>query len=177
MHEDLYFFTEINRALHEVDTVSVLREAFDRIRAQGKEPRYQRGYQQFLQFMAAVRQSQEEMRTGGIAILVERDGTVLADLSMDASQQEQIVGSVNPGHYRIRTGTGLLLWQGLLAEEDLLLEKAFPGQPIKLAADTGESSGPPTRVIEAAYGLTLKVHAGVEAGYLVLVLKSPETGK
>lgn len=172
MNEDLFFLPEITRALQQPDPARALREAFDRIQIRGKS--FQRGYRQFLHFMISVRRSREETGPNTASILIERERTVLAVLSFEASQQEKTAGGVIPGPHRVKTETGLLLWQGLLREEDLLWKKAYPGQPLKLAADTGEPSGPPTRTLQGPGGVNLEVYAGIESGFMKISLKKPE---
>jgi len=54
MKDDLYFIPILLDALSGPDRAARIRRAFDIIVAQGSEPRYKRGYAQFLGFMNAV---------------------------------------------------------------------------------------------------------------------------
>lgn len=187
MRDDLYFIPMIAEALQEPAPKAALIATFERIRAMGKEPRYQQGYRQFMDFMdsAASGNWEDDPEEVGAMILeelgrqlsaeivVECDGVVVAACSFEQEVGVQTVGDIKPGAYCLRLDTGWLLWEGNLVEKDLLWAKAHPGQDLPMAADTGEPSRQPTREIDLLDGaVVLRVYAGVESGMLEIELKN-----
>ena len=68
---------------------------------------------------------------------------------------------------------GRVLWAGVLEERDLVWAKAHPGEDLRLAADGGTQSTPPTRRFELLNGtVLLRVHAGLESGVLEIELRA-----
>ena len=188
MRDDLYFIPMIAAALQEPDPKVALIATFERIRAMGKEPRYQRGYRQLMDFMAsAVRGRWEDAaeevgamilealdRPLSAEIAVECDGVVVASCCFEQAVGVQAVGNIKPGAYCLRLDTGRLLWEGELVEKDLLWAKAHPGQDLPMAADTGESFRQPTQRIDLLDGaVVLRVYAGMEFGTLEVEFKNP----
>ena len=191
MREDLYFLPIIARALRETDPQAALRKAFELIEAMGRQPQHRRGYRQFLQLMDTVdhwrRQqgpdptpaesfSWEAMdRPPSIELFIEKEGQIVAQCTFAKPSGKQTVDGIVPGQFAIKTDTGRVLWQGTLAEEDLLWSRAFPGQPLSVAADTGSPGQPPTRTIRLLdETLTVRVFAGIESGSLTIELTPPK---
>ena len=124
MNDDLFFIPILEQALHQEDTPSALRDAFDRIRALGQEPRYQRGYRQFARFMqeagtADPREAAERLldqfcrdfeRPDTLDIVVERDDKPVA--SFRAAPGKQVIGGIKTGSYLVSLDTGRVLWEG-----------------------------------------------------------------
>lgn len=188
MRDDLYFIPMIAAALQEPDPKVAMIATFERIRAMGKGPRYQRGYRQLMDFMASAvsgrwEDAAEEVgatileeldRPLAAEIVVERDGVVVGSCRFEQATGVEAVGNIKPGNYRLQLDTGLLLWAGKLADEDLLWAKAHPGRDLPMAADTGESSRQPTRRFDLLDGaVVLRVYAGVESGTLEIEFKNP----
>jgi len=190
MHDDLFFVAVITRALEQSDPRTALREAFDRIETMGQQPRYQRGYRQFLQLMGSAGQAQrhdtpEELATEildavdrpqSIEILLHRGKQPVATCTFSESTGAQTVGRITPGDYTVTLDTGRLLWQGRLAEEDLLWSRAYPKRPLQVAADTGTADQSPTRTIHLLDGtLEVNVYAGLESGTVEIRLNNRES--
>ena len=55
MNNDLYFLPIIAQALQKPDPRAALRQALEKIRTMGEDPRYRLGYQQFVRFMDTTR--------------------------------------------------------------------------------------------------------------------------
>ncbi|HUT60399.1 MAG TPA: hypothetical protein VNA25_21350 [Phycisphaerae bacterium] len=188
MSDALFFIPILEQALRQEDTTSALRNAFGRIQTLGQEPRYQRGYRQFARFMqeagtADPREAAERLldqfcrdfeRPDALDIVVERDDKPIARRSFHAAPGKQVIGGIKTGSYLVGLDTGRVLWEGLLTEEDLIWAKAFPGRPLKMAADTGEDRGQPTRQIPLLQGsVVLRVFPGIECGTLEIELTQP----
>jgi hypothetical protein len=188
MNDDLYFLPLIARALEQPDPSAALRDAFERIRVMGREPRYRRGHEQFLQFVDVARKAagggaeetsvsfaEAEVRPATVDVLVERDGHLVGPCSFGLAPATRAIRGIVAGDYLLRFETGRVLWEGRLAEEDLLWGRAFPGQPLRVAADTGEPARHMTREIPLLDGtLILRVLVGIEAGTLEIELKPME---
>ena len=54
MSDALFFIPMIAQALREPDPKAAMIDTFERIRAMSREPRYQRGYEQLIDFMDAA---------------------------------------------------------------------------------------------------------------------------
>ena len=186
MADDLFFIPIIARALEEPRPKAAMLEAFEQIRAMGREPRYKRGYQQFAAFLdSAINGRWEEApeeagslileqydRPGSVGVIVERDEEVVTTCAFERGAGIQTVENVQPGEYRLKLDTGRLLWAGELAAEDLIWSKAHPHKDLPAAADSGEASFPPTRELELLETTVLvRVRAGVESGRLEIELK------
>ena len=192
MRDDLYFIPMIAAALQAPDARTAMVAAFERIRAMGEDPRYERGYRQLVDFLASAfgghwedaadeagKTILEEFgRPSGVGIVVECDGVEVASCSVDQPAGLKAVGNVKPGDYRLRLDTGRLLWVGHLANEDLLWAEAHPGRDLPMAADTRESSRQPTRRLDLLDGaVILRVYPGVESGTLEIELNDRESDK
>jgi hypothetical protein len=188
MSDDLFFIPILEQALRQEDITSALRNAFGRIQTLGQEPRYQRGYQQFARFMHEAgttdpREAAERLldqfcrdfeRPDALDIVVERDDKPVARRSFHVAPGKQVIGGIKTGSYLVSLDTGRVLWEGLLTEGDLVWAKAFPGRPLKMAADTGEDRGQPTRQIPLLHGsVVLRVFPGIECGTLEIELTQP----
>jgi len=189
MQDDLFFVPMIARALQQPDPKAAMLEVFEEIRRMGQETRYGRGYQQFLRFMESVDQTRlqeapEELgaeiltameRPAGIEIIVEKNDDVVTAFSFEQPFGIRSVDEIAPGNYRVKLDTGRILWEGNLAEQDLLWSKAYPGEPLKMAADSGQPIGKPTREIPLLdETVLLRVYAGLESGFLEIEWKPSE---
>ena len=158
MADDLYFIPIIARALEAPDPKTAVIEAFDRIHAMGQQPQYSHGYQQFAMFLDAVagaRWKDAPERTGrlileeverqqSVEIIVERDGDVVATCRFEHGIGTAIAQNLVAGEYVLRFDTGRILWNGRLAEEDLIWKKAYPRRNLPVAADSGRPTQVPT---------------------------------
>jgi len=91
-------------------------------------------------------------RPNVLELILERDGKLVAKFNLDDTSAMHVTERLRPGAYCLRCDTGRVLWEGRLADSDLLWAKAFPGQPLKMAADTGHSRAKPTQSIELLHG-------------------------
>ena len=192
MYEDLFFLPLLARTLERPSTRSALPDALQRIHAMGQKPQYQRGYQQFLQFMESANDSlwegSPEQVSSDISqatdrslpgdIFIECDGRRVAACSLKDSTTVQIIGGLKPGLCHVRFETGLLLWHGVVTDEDVLWAKAFPGLPLEMAAETDEAKRRPTRTIDLPEsGLVIRLYAGIETGFIEIEVNTAEAEK
>jgi hypothetical protein len=189
MCDDLFFIPIISRALQQQDSRAALREAFEKIKTIGRSPQHSRGYEQFLRFMDEISpQDREEMseltwkhilealeRRPAIEILIERKNHLVGSCLFEDFTGRQNVSGIKPGSYQLKLDTGRIIWKGHLTEKDLLWTKAFPGQPLEVAADTGESGSRPTRTVDLPEsGVVLRFYAGVESGSMEIEVAKAE---
>ena len=192
MSDDLFFIPMIAKALREPDPKAAMIDTFERIRAMGREPRYQRGHQQLIDFMDSVitgrlEDAPEEVgtlildglhREMSAEIIIEGDDEVVATRSFKHAVGAHGVNVVKPGNYRLKLDTGRLLWEGRLTEEDLVWSKAYPGQDLPVAADSKETRRTPTREIDLLDGsAVLRIYPGVETGSLEIELKNARSNE
>ena len=192
MSDDLFIVPIIAEALQHSDPRGAMREAFERIRTIGQEPRYHTGYQQFLRFMDSVNESlwtdapeevgaqllDEMDRPTSVELVLERDDTPVARCSFEQSSGTRTMGSISPGQYRLRTDTGCVLWEGVLAQREVVWAGAFPGKDLSMAADTGGLRRQPTQKIDLLdETLHVSVYPGLETGTIEITLESPEAKK
>jgi len=187
MSDDLFFIPMIARALQETDPRAAMIDAFERIHAMGGEPRYQRGYQQFIALMNTVLTARlegapeeigalilEELdRPISAEIIVELDDVAVASFSFPGGVGVHVLSGSEPGNYRLKLDAGRVLWEGHLSEKDLVWAEAYPREPLSLAADTDGARQRLTRELELLDGtLAIRVYPGVEAGSVEIELKA-----
>jgi hypothetical protein len=188
MRDDLFFLPILEKALHQEDVTAALRDAFGRIQALGQEPRYQRGYRQFARFMQAAstanpQESAEQLlrhfccefeRPHLLEIVVERDDKPVARCSFETVSGKRVVSGIKPGSHRVSLDTGRVLWEDLLTAKQLIWTEAFPGKPLKMAADTGEDKADSTKRVTLLNGsIVLRIFPGIECGTLEIELIQP----
>ena len=181
MNDDLYFIPILAKALEQPDVETALRTAFAEIEEAGRQPQYQRGHQQFLRFMREAgagdpqqvaeqllhRFGREFERPNVLELILEGDGKLVAKFNLSDTSAPRVTESLKPGAYCLRCDTGRVLWEGRLADSDLLWAKAFPGKPLEMAADTGHSRAKPTQSIALLHGtLVLRIFAGIGHGMM-----------
>ena len=186
MSKDLYFIPIIERALRGEALDESLRDAFTRIVQIGRESGYRHAYEQFQRFMDEVKSAHALMAGGdewdrtvgamahrfALRIVIEKEGK-----AFEACVFERISGmcslkNVMPGEYRIKMETGRIIWEGPITEKDCIWKKAYPGRPLKLAADTGEPDLQPSRTVPLLGGtVLLHFYPGMETGALVIELR------
>ena len=110
-------------------------------------------------------------RSEPICVCIEKDGAPIAQILLDRAGPFTEVTNIIAGQYEIKLDTGRMLWSGPITEQDLVWSKAYPGRPLKAAADTAASQDKPTRRISLLDGaLTLCVYPGPESGLLQIQL-------
>ena len=131
---------------------------------------------QYDRLVAEIEQHQRAAAVTRVALL--RDGEPLGFVEVRGGSGRGTVNGVTPGSYSLQLDTGRVVWEGSLMEEDLLWTKAFPGQPLSLAADTGEQRARPTQRLEIFSGeIILQVFAGPESGSVEIIVNPSATLK
>ena len=185
MTDDLYFLPILVHALREPCGRQALHRAFEQIETMGAEPRYRRGHQQYRVFMSAVREASQVLSgdatsnevpldlagSAAIEVIVERDGVPIASFATDGRPGARTLEGITPGLHRLRLDSGRVFWEGELTEAHLLWPAAFPGRPLRMAADTGQAGRATTHEVSLLSDtLRLRVRPGVGSGYLELEL-------
>lgn len=121
---------------------------------------------------------QLQQRSEGIGISLFFRDKLLESLIFDKCPDSKIIDKIIPGSYSIVFATGRIIWQGQLTAEELIWSKAFPGQSLKLSADTGELAEEPTKRIRLFDGeIFIRVFAGLENGKIEITLNSLRNSK
>jgi hypothetical protein len=188
MSKDLYFLPIIGDALRHPEPKMGLTAAIEEIKNLGKRPEYERGFLQFLRFMAEVRRNWEKrsQESGDFAsqflrripeIIVERNEKAIGSVRCESLRFTKEIRGLKPGHYVVRMDTGRILWQGGLNEQDLICPPAFQREALDLAADTGEIAEKMTREITLLNGeLTIRFFSEDDSGRLELEIKDSKLG-
>ena len=171
MRDNLFFVPVIDAALDQPDRQAALREAFERIRRMGREPRYRRGYRQFLHWMQTAASAHHDLevsrasipiremleRPVWIELVIERNDTRLITLRID-SDEKAIARGMAPGSYRFLLDTGCVLWDGAISEHGEFVSRPEPGQPLRMAAATTMPGSPQDeiRLFDGALSLRLR---------------------
>ena len=102
-----------------------------------------------------------------LEIIVESGEEVLARLNADQKGKLELLKHIRPGIYRLSLSTGRHLWEGDLTDADVIWAAARPGQPFRLAADSGFGDQPPTRELRLLNGeISVRIFPGLEAGVM-----------
>lgn len=180
MNEDLYFMPILAKALGRPDLRVAVAEAIRRIQAAGGQARHRCGLRQFERFLAeaaVLRQKKayrriveapsDLERPAGIQFILQRDGIPIETWAIQETPVVRVIGGIAPGMYRLCLDTGRLIWAKSLGPEQLIWTKAFPGMPLRAAADTDPTDRQPSlaeSVLEGA--VRIDVYPGLEAGLL-----------
>jgi len=89
MNEDLYFVPIICEALQEQDAPAALGRAFKKIEDLGRDPAYQHGHRQFIQFMETVR-SQAQGQEAEAPEFAQELLTALASITSDEDLRKHL---------------------------------------------------------------------------------------
>lgn len=185
MRDDLYFVPILAHAVSRANEGKALEEAFLVIQELGSDPRYERGWEQFQLFMNAVADrastgSEENcLATPQLnGLVIEKEGEPVKDVLLPALPAVVRLAGVRPGFYQVRLSTGRVLWEEVLTDEDLLWSRAFPGQALKLAADTGADRVWASREFRLLDGeVVVRVCPGLEAGHVEIRIVSGEDAR
>jgi len=109
---------------------------------------------------------------GNFEISMEQNGKEIFKVYTGNLPVRKIIRNVNPGPYVVKSSIKSTLWQGELKEKDLIWTESYPGQPLKLAADTGEIFSRSTREIKLLNDkIIIQVFPEIESGRLELEIK------
>ena len=107
----------------------------------------------------------------GIGILVSRENELLESLTFTKIGDCKTIDNIIPGSYNIAFATGRVIWQDQLDKRDLVWTEAYPGQALRLSADTGQPEGEPTQQSSFFDGeIVLRVFAGLESGRIEITM-------
>jgi hypothetical protein len=116
--------------------------------------------------------SKSEAPLENLEIILERNQKCMDSISLEKIPAAKRVAHVKPGHFIVKLNTGRILWQGNLAEKDLLWAKAFPERDFELAADTGDADQPATKELRLLNDeLIIRVFPGLESGRLEIKVR------
>jgi len=103
---------------------------------------------------------------------MERNGNEVFKVHVGHLPIRKTIRNVKPGPYVIRSNKKSILWRGELAKQELIWPEAFPEQPLKLAADTGEMFSRATREIKLLNDkIIIQVFPEIESGRLEMEIK------
>ena len=109
--------------------------------------------------------------------LLDNTGEAVGSVRLAGRAGGETISRITAGTYVLTYDTGWILWEGMLTERDLVWALAFPGRPLKLAADTGDTTEAATKEIVLLDGeLVLRVFPGVETGRIAIDWHAPGGG-
>ena len=132
-----------------------------------QNPRWKRDYEQLL-----VEVEESLNPTDFDVHLLDGNGALLGRVRLERDVPPRTISNVAPGEYALALDTGWVIWEGTLTDQDLIWAAAFPGRPLRLAADTGEAQLQPTVEESLLRGeLILRVFPGLESGHLEIEVR------
>lgn len=184
LNNDLYFIPILARALEQDDVRDACESALKEIDALGEQSVCRQGHLQFQMFMDQVLAEAALEHAVGLAIfdkamlpyapeltlVLTKGETPFLIVPVPGNGETSVTSPVTPGHYRLSTITGWLLWSDTLRSEDVFLADAQPYASLALAADSDENLEPfATRKLSLLEGeVRLRLYPGIEAGSLIL---------
>ncbi len=116
--------------------------------------------------------SDESISSARFAVLLEGETTEVRALEFSSSGGVGSFGDILPGRYTLSLDTGLLLWQGIFTESDLIWREAFPGEPLEMAAATDDLAQRSTVDEPLLEGeLRMRAFPGIECGRIEIELR------
>ena len=187
MGDDLFFIPMIAQALQQQESKAALQKTFEHIEIMGRESYYNHGYRLFLHWMGEVNNWRQLgsienklckafERPNIVGIIIEKDGRFFAVCNFDKFPGTKTVSGITAGNYRLKLDTGLEIWAQLITSQDIILSKAHPKKPFKMAAETDKiKREPPTQTAEIMGGaLTVRFYAGAETGRMEIEIRRME---
>ena len=105
--------------------------------------------------------------------ILTKDGAAPRQFDAGLSRGFARLDNINPGFHSLSLDTGRVLWEGELTESHLLWAVAFPGEPLPMAADTGEAGNQPTLEEDLLDGeVVLRVFPGLEGGSMEIEMRT-----
>ena len=171
MCRDLFFIPLLAKAFAAPDRRRSLKSAFDEIERTGRQEGYERGHEQFGEFLSAA------TPVGSVHVTIGLAGMRI-ELSVPfPAGQEVMIPDVRPGRCTLALSTGLVLGELDLSAEDLIWEAAFPATSFKMAADTGEGGAICARIYPLQGGIgDIRTYPGFESGSLGITLVRRDGG-
>jgi len=109
-----------------------------------------------------------------IEILISRDNKWFESVTFMEVPGTKGIDRITAGVYNVAFATGQAIWEGKLTEEYLLWGKAYPGRPVRLAADTTGEKSEPTKEISVLDGkIIIRVFPSIESGRIEITMNTP----
>jgi hypothetical protein len=177
-NKNLYFIPILARAYEQPNRRMAFRVALEEIFRLGKKKEYQKGFEQFIQFLTigiedlpeitnyqGVRESllkNIKFDTEQIEIYKKFFETPAPPLELELYKEEQLISSVpfpgktepaifhkiEPGDYVIRLSNGRVIWKGKIETKDVVWKHAFPHKAYPVAAATEKKESVFTKSVE-----------------------------
>ena len=110
-------------------------------------------------------------RSAGVEISISRDNKWFKSVAFMEVPGTKGIDRITAGVYNIAFATGQTIWEGELTEEYLLWAKAYPGKPVRLAADTTGEKSKPTKEIAVLDGkIIIRVFPSIESGRIEITM-------
>lgn len=114
---------------------------------------------------------EEDEREDTFDFILRREGGNDQALSISRSIGGGSFRDISEGRYELSLASGRVIWESLLEKQDLLVVYAFPGRPLRVAADTGTASEEATREVRLLKGeVRMRVFPGTRSGRMEIEL-------
>ena len=132
-------------------------------------PQWRKEYDQLVAEIEELSQVPES-----IEILISRDNKPFESITFTKVPDTKGIDRITAGVYKIAFATGRAIWEGQLTEQYLLWARAYPGKPVKLAADTTGQKSEPTKEISVLDGeIIIRVFPSIESGRVEITMNAP----
>jgi len=136
-------------------------------------PQWQKEYDQLIAEIEELSQVPE-----GVEILISRDNEPFESITFAMVPGTKGIDRITAGIYKIVFAAGEVIWEGELTEQELLWGKAYPGRPVRLAADTTGEKSEPTKEITVLGGrIIIRVFPSIESGRIEITMNVPGDSK
>ena len=113
-------------------------------------------------------------RPAGVEVSISRDNKWFKSVTFMEIPGTEGIDRIIAGVYNIAFATGQAIWEGELTEQNLLWGKAYPGRPVRLAADTTGEKSEPTKEISVLDGeIIIRVFPSIESGRIEITMNTP----
>ena len=135
----------------------------------GSLPEYSAGVQQVRLFMQEVHSA---LQRHLLRLVLLRQSHFAGAVELSPAYPLAVLSGIKPGAYQLVDSQGKGLWSTTLLERHLLWGKAYPGQPLPLAADDTNERRQKATISASVLGgrLSIQVKPGLEFGSIELVL-------
>lgn len=110
-----------------------------------------------------------------IEILLSQNNKPFKSIKFADIPGYKTIDKIVAGLYKVSYAWGQTIWEGQLADQDLIWAIAYPGRPFDLAADTTGQESQPVKQIDLFGGkIIIQIYPGIEGGSMKITMNKAE---